>query len=371
MADAVPEGSLAPLVEALLDTQAEAYLKEISANTKRGHALLRGLGYATGGRPPFGLMEAREPMGQRKSGEVRQGVRWVADPLAAPRVAEAFAIKAAGATYVELLRGPLAGVYRTKSALPPFFQRAGYVAGGVISRELFDQVQMLIMRRRRREGPDHPRTLGCSHLLVGMVYCACGARMAADAYDQRWRYFRCAERQRNPTSTCLQGKVPMDTIVEPLLDRIMGAIAAPGEAGALTALANEHVNGDDELQARADRIDHEIAQLDAAIGRLVAAVARGGEAEGLLSALNAKEAERRRMRDDLAVVQHQIATQRRSVLTREEVAAIVDELQRSRERDDVAELRSIVAMVVQRVTITGREYEVTWRPEARAWFTPH
>jgi DNA invertase Pin-like site-specific DNA recombinase len=73
MADAVPEGSLAPLVEALLDTQAEAYLKEISANTKRGHALLRGLGYATGGFPPFGLMEAREPMGQRASGEIRQG----------------------------------------------------------------------------------------------------------------------------------------------------------------------------------------------------------------------------------------------------------------------------------------------------------
>jgi hypothetical protein len=57
------------------------------------------------------------------------------------------------------------------------------------------------------------------------------------------------------------------------------------------------------------------------------------------------------------------------VLTSDEAAAIVDELQRSREQEDTQESRAIVGMLVQRVTITGREYEATWRPDARPWFT--
>lgn len=366
MADAVPEGSLAPLVEALLDTQAEAYLKEISANTKRGHALLRSMGYATGGRPPFGLIETREPMGQRKSGEVRLGTRWVADSATAPRVLQAFTMKAASATYVEMLRGPLQGVYRTKSALPPFFKRHGYVDGGVISQELYDRVQVVARRQARGEGADNAKAQVSRNLLTGLVFCGeCGARMYAES-QRRWRYFRCTERMRNPSAACRQQKMPADLVEGPLLDHIIGVIASPAT---FTADVNGQAPDDDGLQERAAHITRELAQVETSIARLLDALERDG-IDGVRDRLKAREAERRRLRDDLQMVQDEIACQRRTVLTADEVAAIVDELRRTRELDDVAELRAIVAMLVQRVTITGREFQVEWRPEARPWFQP-
>ncbi|MDP3047402.1 MAG: hypothetical protein Q8O07_07995, partial [Chloroflexota bacterium] len=81
-------------------------------------------------------------------------------------------------------------------------------------------------------------------------------------------------------------------------------------------------------------------------------------------------AERRHLRDDLLLVQDEIKNRRRTVLTVDEVAVIVDELRRQREQEDVAELRGILRMLIDRVTVHGREYEVTWRPEARPWFKP-
>jgi hypothetical protein len=70
------------------------------------------------------------------------------------------------------------------------------------------------------------------------------------------------------------------------------------------------------------------------------------------------------LRDDLLMVQLEIVIQRRKVLTADVVVVIVDEFRRTREQVNAAELRSIVAALVQCVTTTG------WRLEARPRFRP-
>jgi hypothetical protein len=143
----------------------------------------------------------------------------------------------------------------------------------------------------------------------------------------------------------------------------------PGPSRYADSVANEQAAGDDELQSRAARLTRELALEEAGIGRLVDALGREG-LDAVREKLRAREDDRRRLQDELLMVGHEIATPRRSLLTPEEVAGIVDELRRQR-AGDVAELRAIVGMLIQRVTITGREYEVTWKPEAAAGFKPH
>jgi hypothetical protein len=43
----------------------------------------------------------------------------------------------------------------------------------------------------------------------------------------------------------------------------------------------------------------------------------------------------------------------------------------NRSRGEAVGLRTILGMLIQCVTIIGREYQVTWKPEAAAWFKPH
>jgi hypothetical protein len=56
------------------------------------------------------------------------------------------------------------------------------------------------------------------------------------------------------------------------------------------------------------------------------------------------------------------------VLTPQEVAALLGEIRQHREAEDVLELRAILRLVIERVTVDGQDYRIHYRPEARPWF---
>jgi DNA invertase Pin-like site-specific DNA recombinase len=367
MGDDVPGGDMAPLIEAFLDWKAERDLADMSGDIRRAFAELRAQGYRPGGFPPRGLKVERQVIGQRKSGQPKFGLRWVPDPALAPLVAQAFAMRADGAGYAAILCGPLRGIYKSTSCLATFFANSNYQTAGVVSPELFEQVQAVQERHRRKAGETNPKSKGSRYLLTGLLECHCGAAMIGEAQQGRYCYYRCGRRMRERACACTQPKVPADWLETSILDAILACVLTPERIAELTEVVNAELNGDDGPQAEATHLRQQIADVEAVIARLVDAVEREG-LESVRDRLKTREAERRKLRADLALVEAEIAARRPTVLTPQEVATLLGEIRQHREAEDVLELRAILRLVIERVTVDGQDYRIYYKPEARPWF---
>ncbi len=96
---------------------------------------------------------------------------------------------------------------------------------------------------------------------------------------------------------------------------------------------------------------------------------KGGPLESLVDALKTMEAECRKLRADLSLVEAEIAARRPTVLTPQEVADLLGEMRKHLEAEDALELRAILRLVIERVTVDGQDYQIHYKPEARPWFT--
>ncbi|MBM3190579.1 MAG: hypothetical protein FJZ90_17915 [Chloroflexi bacterium] len=375
--DGIPPsaGDLTPLLETVKDIKAAWDLADISANVKRGMAYLRTQGYQTGGFPPRGLLVVREPLVgpdgtqiTRKNGTARFGLRWVPDPALAPLVTQAFEMRAEGAGYASILRGPLCTLYKSTSCLPTFFANRNYVTAGVVSPELFAQVQAVQLRSTHRVAPTYPQRVNSPYLLSGLLQCRCGAAMVGEVQRGRWPYYCCSRRKRERICACAQPRVTAAKLEGPILDTLLSCVLTPERIAELTAVVNDELNGDDGLQTEADRLRQQIGDVEAVITRLVDAVEREG-LESVRDRLRAREAERRKLRADLALAEAEIAARRPTVLTPQEVTALLDEIRQHREAEDTLELRAILRLVVERITVDGQSFQIHYKPEARPWFT--
>jgi hypothetical protein len=368
MADDIPQGDFAFVVESLLDWKAEHDLAQMSGDIRRAFAELRAQGYRPGGFPPRGLKVERQEIGQRKSGQPKLGLRWIADEILAPMVAQAFTMRSEGASYAAILRGPLRGVYKSTSCLSTFFANRNYVSAGVVSPGLFEQVQAVQLRSKRKEGQAHPRRVSSPFLLSGLLACRCGGQMIGETQQGRWRYYRCNRQKRERTGECTQSKIRADRLEEPILDAILSCVLTPERIEELAQAVNDELNADDGLEAEAARLRQQVAEVEATINRLLDALEREG-LESVRERLKAREAERRKLRGDLALVEAEIAARRPVLLTAQEIADLLGELRQHREAEDTLELRAILRLVIECVTVDGESHQVHYRPEARPWFT--
>jgi len=371
MADDVPAGDIAPIVETILDWKSEHDLAQMSGDICRTFAQLRAQGYEPGGLPPRGLVLQREEIGQKKNGQPRYGRRWVADPALAPLVRQAFEMRAEGAGYTAILKGPLRGVYKSASCLPTVFANHRYVVGGVISEELFQQVQIVNLRHARKEGQAHPRRIASTCLLSGLVFCRCESPMVGSTASGRghhYRYYRCSRQMNRRNGACNQPRIRADYLENAVLDSVLAHFQKPEQIAELTEAVNEELNGDDGLQIEADRLRQQIADVEAAITRLVDAVEREG-LESVRERLKAREAERRKLRADLALVKAEIAARRTTVLTPQEVGGLLGEIRKHVEAEDALELRAVLGLVIERVIVDGQRYQTHYRAEAQPYFT--
>jgi DNA invertase Pin-like site-specific DNA recombinase len=369
MADDVPSGDFAPIIESLLDWKAQHDNEQMSQDIKRTFSDLRAQGFEPGGNPPRGLMLQVEPLGVKTNGKPRNGRKWVADAELAPRIAEAFAMRAAGAHYAAIMAGPLQGIYKTASCLPTFFQNGRYVTAGIVPEDVFRQVQAVAVQCGRKEGEGAPGRKGSTHLLSGLVRCGCGSAMVGDSLRGGFRYYRCSRKHRERSQcTCAQGKVQAEQLEGPILDGLISRVLAADRVDYTTTAVNGELNGGDGLELQAEGLRRQIVDVDSAIARLVAAVERGGSLESLLDGLRAKETERRRLRQDLMLLEAAIGSRRATFLDAREVATLLGELRQHREAEDTQELRAVLRMIIDRIVIDGEAVTVHYRPEAEPWF---
>jgi hypothetical protein len=96
-------------------------------------------------------------------------------------------------------------------------------------------------------------------------------------------------------------------------------------------------------------------------------VERGGSLESLLDRLKAKETERRRLRQDLFLLEAAIGSRRATFLGAREVAEFLGELRQHREAKGTHELRGVLRMIIDRIVVDLEAVTVQNRPEAEPW----
>jgi hypothetical protein len=330
---------------------------------------LRAQGFEPGGNPPRGLILQVEPLGAKPNGKMRYGRRWVADPVLAPRIAEAFAMRAHGAGYTAIMRGPLAGVYKSASCLPTFFENRRYVTAGIVDQATFDMVQAMRLRHARKEGDAHPRRVASTRLLSGLLVCRCGSPMAgttANSKGHQYRYYDCCRQMNRRDGACDQPRVRADELDEAVLDAVLAFLDGPG-LDTFTQAVNRELAGDDGQAEAMEAVRQEMAAVEAAIGRLVDAVEDGGYA-AVKERLKQKEAERRRLQGDLLLLESEAAARQALQVTAEDVAGLLGELRQARDVEDNRELRGTLKLLIRKVVVDGAAYRIEYRPEVRALF---
>jgi DNA invertase Pin-like site-specific DNA recombinase len=334
LADDVPQnGPHARLVEAVVDWKNDQFLKDLSKNVKRGLRDVALQGYAPGGFPPVGYKAEDVRIGTKRNGEPRIVQQWVPDPETAPLVKRAWAMRASGASYHQILRET--GVLNTTASLSYFFRNKTYLGirkcrelevedahEPLIDRRTWDAVQDTLREPVKRgeswpEGSEHPRRRNSPYLLSGLARCLyCGAAMSGgrgnvNTRPHAWRYYLCGRKKRRGWGECIGGKVSADPIEAAVLEAVREKVLTPAYTEKLVEVVNSYLAADTAgLDAQIKQARSAIAKADEAIDNLLDLAERyGSEAAG--DRIVEREQEKRRLERDL-----------RSLLLRKERAGL-------------------------------------------------
>jgi site-specific DNA recombinase len=381
MTDDLPGTDMDAIIEALYDWKHEQYLKDLSQNVKRTLHELARQGYSTGGFPPRGYMVEKTQIGVKRNGKPRYASKWVPDPEWAPKVLQAFRLRAEGASFAEIR--DKTGLYRANNSVSCALRNKTYLGirkcGDIetpgaheplVTQELWDKVQDTLWERpdpgeRWPVGHMHPRRARSTYLLSGLMRCRhCGSAMIG-AQDKlrsgnRFRFYICGKRKREGIAGCPTGKLSASMIDDRIMGLVTGRVLQPAHARALL----------DELNARISNrlplVDNEIATTRkrlSDISRAISNLLDLAEVHGSEAALERLE-ERERQKDQLTMELRALEAQRAQSQLRisdEVLEDAVSEMRAAMLSATVREKRELLSGFVDRIEAD--------RERASVWYT--
>ena len=367
MTDDVPFGEFAPVVEALIDWKNERYLKDLSRDVKRGLHDLTQNGYAPGGFPPRGYTVERVSIGAKRNGEPHVVSRWIPDPELAPRVRQAFQMRANGASYQQILdathvfpvRGSYVTMFRNKSYLG--IQKCGEleIEGAfepLVDRETWDAVQATLRPKVKKgdtwaENKQHPRRVESPYLLSGLAKCSeCGAAMIGQVdrtgrHTNPFRYYICGRKVREGWAACGSGKVRADWPEAALLQVVNEQVLTPGFVMTLVSEVNAALIQDEPtLYGRIEEAQRRLAEVDKSIAALLDLAEQFGAASAAARLLD-RETEQRRLQAELEHLRRQQET-RRLTVSPDRMREILGNMKETLASGDIQAKRALLAKLV-------------------------
>lgn len=325
LSDSIPHGDLAQVFEAMLSWKAEQDRRDLSKDICRGlHDLVTTRGpdgrYANvcPGGVAVGFRAEPYELGAKRDGTPRVVQRLVPDKESGvwARVRRAWEMRARGATYYEI--DDATHLYRTMGGYIKLFRNTiyrGALAYGdevyegwiepCISQEIWDQVQ----GRRRPAGQHKPRLGTSSYTLSGWLECGvCGSAMTGSRSTSRkktkvfrYRYYLCSLAKSSRRTRCSMTSMFRSEYLEDAVYHVLTeAVLRPR---VLVAMLEDAEPDDEErraLQHEVERLGAELARLTTSFKRLIDAVEHGGELQGLVDRLQARQAEKERIESELS-----------------------------------------------------------------------
>lgn len=315
--DNIPPGSMGKIFESLQFWAGEEYRKQLSTQVTRGHDFIASTFHSLPtGKPPVGLVVSLVQVGVKRNGKPRYARRLVPDPEKAPRVLEAFELRAAGYTLREIVAR--SGLYPARESYAAMFRQTLYIGtlthGGrtypdfcepIIPRPLWDKVQRINADTRERSAWHVPKRERSSYLLSGLARCAyCGYPLGGRTYNEGGRvtrpyhYYMCTNQIHN--NGCGAQLIPAAALDDAVLEALRTFLLAPD---LLKTIAAEIERERDERTRRAgSRLNDARAELkraDKATTNLLAAIRDAGHSPALLRELADTEAQAQALRQEI------------------------------------------------------------------------
>jgi site-specific DNA recombinase len=136
------------------------------------------------------------------------------------------------------------------------------------------------------------------YLLQGFVVCdACGGKMVVwrttKRNGRRYEYLTCWRHKSAGSTACANARnIPLDALTEQVVGALKRNVTAESAARAAQELAEDAEGSPERVAARREQLKAEIGRLGQQLGKLVEAVAEGGEIKALTAGIKAKEGQR-------------------------------------------------------------------------------
>ena len=232
ISDNIPDSADGRIYESLIDWMNSKFLLDLSSDVKRGlHHNFDQYG-AMPGTPPRGFKREILDLGKRRDGSAHQVSRWVPDPETWQRCKTAWKMRAEGQSYRAI--NSRTQLYKSVNCYKTFFENRLYLGElhfgerviehyvePMVDQGTWELVQRINQKNKveqltRPDNPQHPRRLGSSFLLSGLIYCSrCGAPMNGSvvkfSHDRKeFEYYICS--RAGQTHECDARRIPRQTL---------------------------------------------------------------------------------------------------------------------------------------------------------------
>lgn len=387
------ESATGRLAETIFGAIDEYYRAQVSEDTLRGLKLVARRGYSTGGKPPTGYRNVRKLTGNIKpNGEPEMRTMWEPDPVLASKVRQVFEMSAAGRTNVEIVEATK--VVAAKNGLTTLLRNRAYIGERIynttrraslsekkyhrlknapeaiiilpdshppiVSRELFDQVQAALDRKRPKIG--QRKYSRHEYILSGLLWCKEHDCVYSGHTTGERMYYACAMRKKlgKKLSPCTWLK--KDAIEKFILDNLKENIITPDIVRqGLEIIQAEESRSHREDDAEQREIEGQIAQSNLELTRYYAAIKSGVHADAMatpinelherINRLNKRQAEIKREREKALKL---------PVITDTMVDNILDKVHAMLDTTDRKELKAALSHFIERIEIHGQDVTIEY-----------
>jgi hypothetical protein len=302
-------------MESLVSWQSAKFRETLAKDVTRGMRFAAGNHKGLIGKVPVGYAVERVTIGVKRSGEPHIVGRLIPDPEKAPKVQEAFRLRAEGRSYAEIHK--VVGLFPAIQYYSYLFRNRIYLGifdwGGasypdycppLVDSETWEQVQAINRENEKRMESRHPRRVSSSFLLSGLLHCGkCGRLMsglsAQDRSGGRYRYYTCGGWSYTD-DPCRAPRIRADKLESVVMDRLKALFEDEGEMRRLQDLAREEAEKTHKSRGgKIGGLKKEMGALERRIGRVVAAIEAAGHSESLIGSLKELESRRDAVRLEL------------------------------------------------------------------------
>ncbi len=373
----LPTGGLEAIFESLSHYKNAQFLKDLTANTKRGLAnvvqqtvVIDGrpvTGFSGGGFPPVGYKAIRVETGKRRNGDTRFNTFWGIDDnpdewgeTPWTRVCRAWQMMATGnCTYREI--DDSCHLFADLSGYNDFFRRRTYLGimscGDIevvdahpkaVDTETFEQIQQLLAGRLRPSR--HPEVQQSQYLLSGLLVCGyCGESIIGQSDPRRpdTRFYMCMKKKRKGENCALK-RCPAWLLETAILDAVRAKVLTAGfQSQLLDEVHAIQWSEGDELAKEIANAERQLANVRQRVANLLDMIEMKGQASALSTRLSEREREQRILEARINALRFKLVQDRPEPLSQEALGRILANLREVlSHRDNVVKSRGVLEKVL-------------------------
>ena len=241
----------------------------------------------------------------------------------------------------------------------------------IITKAQFNRVGKLM--RARAPKRSHPRRVGSTYLLSGLVKCkACGRALSVqDAKSGQFSYYVCQSIMKRGKNACVTPRLNARRFEQMIVDKIRSNILTEGSITELVRAVDEEMDGiASEQRKRLETIDTELEDVKRRLGRIWNAIETSDIDIADTSDRVKEHRERKERLEDAAADARAILSQRRAHLDDvKTISAYAKDMKDFLQESELTERRSFIESFVKEIIVIPGDalirYTMRWYPKTR------